>query len=131
VDKQSVGKFQYSLGIIVKSTTALTILLGFGLVIPLTLWFAWIHRSTIADFIPVSLFCASFAWLLVSLFQLNTTLRKLGLDPEGRTRLFSGPRPDDPDELRAWRCGWQFLYAVLAVLVCMLAVPVAAWLTGR
>lgn len=131
MDKQSVGKFQYSLGIIVKGTTALTILLGFGVVIPLTLWFAWIQRSTIADFIAVSLFCLSFAWLLMSLFQLNRTLRKLGLGPEGRTRLFSGPRPDDPDELRAWRCGWQFLYAVLAVLLCMLAVPVAAWLTGR
>jgi hypothetical protein len=131
VDKQAVGKLQHSLGIIVKGTTGLTILLGLGLVIPLTLWFTWVRRSAIANSIAVSLFCLSFAWLLMSLFQLNRTLGKLGLGPEGRTRLFSGPRPDDPDELRAWRCGWQFLYAVLAVLLCMIAIPVASWLAAR
>jgi hypothetical protein len=117
LDKQSVGKVQYGLGIIVKATTGLTILSGFLVVIPLTLWFAWTRHSAMANSIAVSLFCLSFAWVLISLLQLNRSLRNLGLAPEGRTRLFSGPRPNDPDELRAWRWGWQFLYAVLAVLL--------------
>jgi len=132
MDKQSTGRFQYGLGIIVKATTGLTILIGFLVVIPLTLWFAWIHHSAMANSIAVSLFCLSFAWLLISLFQLNRTLRKLGLGPEGRTRLFSmKSRPDDPDELRAWRSGWQFMYAILAVLLSMFAIPVTSWLAGQ
>ena len=132
MDKQSTGKFQYSLGIIVKATTGLTILVGFLVVIPLTLRYAWRNHSAIANSIAVSLFCLSFAWLLISLFQLNRTLRKLGLGPEGRTRVFSmKSRPDDPDELRAWRSGWQFMYAVLAVLLSMAAIPVASWLAGQ
>ena len=52
-------------------------------------------------------------------------------DPEGRMRLFSGPRPDNPDEHRAWKWGWHFMYAVLAVLLSMIAFPVTAWLTGK
>jgi hypothetical protein len=131
MEKQFAGKFQYGLGFVVKATTGLTILSGFLVVIPLTLWFAWARQSAIANSIAVSLFCLSFAWVLVSLLQLNRGLRRLGLGPEGRTRLFSGPRPDDPDELRAWRWGWQFMYAVLAVLLCMVAIPVTSWLSGK
>ncbi len=131
MDKQSVGKVQYGLGVIVKATTGLTILSGFLVVIPLTLWFAWARHSAMANSIAVSLFCLSFAWVLTSLLQLNRSLRKLGVGPEGRTRLFSGPRPNNTDELRAWRWGWQFLYAVLAVLLCMIAIPVASWLAGQ
>jgi hypothetical protein len=132
IDKQSAGKFHYILEIFGRAATGLTILLGFLVVIPLTLWFAWVGRSGIAYSIAQSVFCLSFAWGLISLFQLRRSLRKLGLGPEGRTRLFSmKSRPDDPDELRAWRCGWQFMYAVLAVLLSMAAIPVASWLTGR
>jgi hypothetical protein len=68
VDKQSYP--HYVIGIFVRAGTGLTILSGFGVVIPLTLWFAWIHPSSIANSIAVSLFCVSFAWGLISLFQL-------------------------------------------------------------
>src|SRR5712692_1341552 len=71
MDKQFAGKFQYGLGFVVKATTGLTILSGFLVVIPLTLWFAWARHSAIANSIAVSLFCLSFAWVLVSLLQLN------------------------------------------------------------
>jgi hypothetical protein len=112
--------------------TRLTALMAFLIVIPLTLWFAWVGHSAIAYSIAQSLFCLSFAWLVISLLQLQRNLRKLGLGPEGRTRLFSmKSRPDDPDEFRAWRWGWQFMYAVIAVLLCMIAIPVAAWLAER
>jgi hypothetical protein len=132
MDKQSYPKFHYVFGIFSRAVTGLTILMGFLVVIPLTLWFAWIHPSSIANSIAVSLFCLSFAWGLISLFQLQRSLRKLGLSPEGTTQLFSMKSPpEDPDELRAWRWGWQFMYAVLAVMLCMIAIPVVSWLAGR
>jgi hypothetical protein len=59
------------------------------------------------------------------------SLRKLGLNGQDRLRLFSGPRPDDPDELRAWQLGWHFMYAVVAVMVCMIAIPIASWLSSK
>ena len=132
LEKQSGGKFQLSLGIIGRGMTGLTALLGFLIVIPLTLWFAWGGNSAIAYSIAQSLFCVSFAWLLISLLQLQRNLRKLGLGAEGRTRLFSMRLPpDDPDELRAWRWGWQFMYAVLAVVLCIVAIPLISWLSGK
>src|SRR5512136_1663125 len=104
MEKQSYRKFHPVLEIFGRAATGLTILLGFLVVIPLTLWFAWAGHSPIANSITVTLFCLSFAWVLISLVQLNRSLGKLGLGPEGRTRLFSmKSRPDDPDELRAWR----------------------------
>ena len=83
-----------------------------------------------AESVIQTLFCLSFAWVWIAMLQCYRSLRQLGLDGEGRMRLFSGPRPDDPDELRAWKWGWH-LYAVLAVLLSMIAFPVTAWLTGK
>jgi hypothetical protein len=39
--------------------------------------------------------------------------------------------PDDADELRAWRSGWQFICAVLAVMLSMVAIPVTSWLSKK
>jgi hypothetical protein len=112
--------------------TWLTALLGLLIVIPLTLWFTWVGHSTIGYSIALSLFCLAFAWLLISVLQLRRNLGKLGLGPGGATRLFSmRSPPDDPDELRAWRSGWQFMYAVLAVMLCMIAIPIVSWLAGQ
>jgi hypothetical protein len=131
MEKRAAEKSQHSLAVVGRAINRLTVVVGFFIVIPLTLWFAWVGHSSIAYSIAQSLFCLSFGWLLISLLQLQRNLRKLGLGPEGRTRLFSGQRPDDPDELRAWQLGWQFMFAVLAVLVCMIAIPVTAWLSGK
>lgn len=114
-----------------KAVTGLAILMAFLIVIPLTLWFAWAHYESLVNAILVTLFCVSFAWCWVSLILCYRRLLKLGLDGEGRLRLFSGPRPDDPDELLAWQSGWHFMYAVLAVLLCMIAIPMASWLSGK
>ena len=101
------------------------------LVISLTLWFAWVHRSSVAESVVQTFFCLSFAWVWIAMLQCYRSLRQLGLDGEGRMRLFSGPRPEDRDELRAWKWGWHFMYAVLAVILSMIAIPVTAWLTGK
>jgi hypothetical protein len=27
--------------------------------------------------------------------------------------------------------GWHFIYAVLAVILCMIAIPISCWLSGK
>src|SRR6267154_68719 len=130
MNRQANGQFQIVIGTLLKTWYALAFLMAL-LVISLTLWFAWVHRSTVAESVVQTLFCLSFAWVWVAMLQCYRSLRQLGLDPEGRMRLFSGPRPDDLGELRPWQWGWQFMYAVLAVLSSMIAFPVMAWLTGK
>jgi hypothetical protein len=123
MNKRLDERFQSAVAGLVKATWALSILLGLLVVIPLFLWFAWARPTTLVDSVLVTLFCLSFGWVFVSMALCFRSLRKLGLDGQGRLRLFSGPRPSDPDELRAWRLGWQFMYAVLAVLLCIIAMP--------
>jgi hypothetical protein len=109
----------------------LTVSVALLVVIPLSLWFAWVHAFSLVNSILVTLFCVSFAWGNISLVLFFRSLRKLGLDGEGRMRLLSGPRPTDPDELHPWLLGWHFMFAVLAVLLSMIAIPVASWLGGK
>lgn len=108
-----------------------SVLLGLLVVIPLTLWFAWKDHTTLINPFLVTLFCLSFGWGLLSMALLFRSLKKLGLNGEERLRLFSGPRPDDPDELRVWQLGWHFMFAVLAVILRMLSIPFASWLSGK
>jgi hypothetical protein len=125
MDKRLEEKFQSGLSFIVRGGTWLFAVWALVVIVPLTLWCAWAAHSGIADLILQLLFVLSFTWGVVALLQFQRSLRKLRLGPEGRTRLFSMKSPpDDPDELRAWRWGWQFMYAVLAVLLCMIAMPV-------
>jgi hypothetical protein len=102
MNKQSDARFKSAVGGLVRAVSGGSILLGLFLVIPLTLWFAWARHTAILNPILVTLFCLSFGWGLVSMVLCFSSLRKLGLDGQGRLRLFSGPRPEDSDELRAW-----------------------------
>lgn len=132
MNQQTYGRFQGVMDILVRVSSGLAILLAFMVTIPLTLWFTWRHpASTFAYPAVVTLFCLSFAWATVSMLQMQRSLRKLGLSSSDRMRIFSGPRPDDPDELCAWKWAWQFLYAVLAGVLSMIAIPMTAWLAGK
>lgn len=124
-------EFERVLERLFKVWAGLVNLLAFLVIIPLTLWVAWAHYTTFVDAILLTLFCLAFAWGLVSATLCFRCWRKLGLSGEGRLRLYSGPRPDDPDELRAWQLGWHFMYAIIAVMLCMVALPVASWLGGK
>jgi len=130
MNSQPQGQFQIVVTALIKVWYALGALMAL-LVISLTLWFAWVHRSSVAESVVQTFFCLSFAWVWIAMLQCYRSLRQLGLDGEGRMRLFSGPRPEDRDELRAWKWGWHFMYAVLAVILSMIAIPVTAWLTGK
>jgi hypothetical protein len=124
-------KYQLVLASLTKATTGLAMLLAFGVVIPLTLWSAWTYGETLANQLLMALFCVAFAWVFISMILCYRRLRELGLDGKGRLRLFSGPRPNDQSELRAWILGWHFIYAVIAVLLCMAAMPISWWLGRR
>lgn len=91
--------------------------------VSLTLWWAVAHHTTLAGSAIQIFGCAVFVWCWVSMFQCYRVLRQLGLSPEGRKQLFSGPRPDDPDELRAWLSFRRFLLAVLIFIALMIVIP--------
>ncbi|HXQ26708.1 MAG TPA: hypothetical protein VN822_09900 [Candidatus Acidoferrales bacterium] len=91
--------------------------------VSLTLWWIWTHHTNLAESAFQTFFCVAFIWVWVSMFQCYRALRRLGLSPEGRKQLFSGPRPNDPDELRAWLWFRRFLLAVLTVVLFMCAIP--------
>jgi hypothetical protein len=63
------------------------------------------------------------------MLQAQRGLRKVSSSE--RMRVFSGSRPEDPDELFAWKWAWQFLYAVVATVLSMIAIPIAASLSGK
>jgi hypothetical protein len=96
------------------------------IVIPFTLWFAWRRASALAHPIAVTLFCITLAWTAVSMLRMQRGLHKLGLSGTERMRIFSGPRPDDPDELYAWKWAWRFLCGIIAVGLCMIVIVIAS-----
>jgi hypothetical protein len=109
-------------------------LIGFLIVIPLSLWFAWNHHlSGVEALYSVieTVFCLSWGFVLVSTLQVHRAIRRLGISGQEAKTLFSGTRPTDPDELIAWKWGWRFMYGIIAGLLCMMALPATAWLTGK
>jgi hypothetical protein len=45
-------------------------------------------------------------------------------------RLFPGPRPGDPTELRAWIWHWHFYAACILILICMIVISISIWVHG-
>jgi hypothetical protein len=131
LDRELNAQLQRVTEALIRGWSVVFALAAFVIVIPLSLWFTWRRDSTFANQIAVMLFCVAFAWGVLSTVHMLRGLRKLGLSPANRMRVLSGPRPDDPDELYAWKWAWQFLYAIIAVMLCMIAIPIASWLTGQ
>jgi len=124
------GRLPTAIDSFIRISSALGTFLGFVVVIPLTLWFAWTHHSTLAEAIIKTLFCISFGWMMVSTLGWFRSFRALGNGPSSAALLL-GPRPEDPDELRAWKWGRQFRYALFAVLLSMIAFAVILQLNGE
>jgi hypothetical protein len=130
-EKQSGEQFQRIAEAFVRGMSKSMMLVACVFVLPLTLWFNRVRASTVANQTAVTIYCVAFAWGYVSLLRMLRGLRKLDLSPAYRMRVFSGPRPDDPDELYAWKWAWQFLYAIIAIGLSMIAIPIASWLSGQ
>ena len=84
-------KFRTAIDRFIRISFAVGAFLGFAVVIPLTLWFAWTHHSTLAEAIIKMLFCISFGWTMVSTLGWFCSFRALGNGPSSATLLL-GPR---------------------------------------
>ena len=128
--KPNDARFALAIERFIRISSALSVFFGFIVVIPLTLWFAWAHHSTVAEAMIKTLFCISFGWMMVSTLGWFRSFRALGSGSSSASLLL-GPRPEDPDELRAWKWGRQFRYAVFALLLSMIAFAVILRLNGE
>lgn len=128
MNKSGGQKFSDSIGLYVRASSGLAFLVALLIVIPLTLWLTWAHRSTVGESVVLTLFCLSFAWLNVSILKCQRSFRRLG--DSSSSRLFFGQAPEDPDELLAWRWGRHFRYSFLAVVLCMIAFGITKWING-
>ena len=127
-------ELERTLGGFTRIWTYLVALIGFAIVIPLTLWFAWAHRLTASEVlysVVETVFCLSWGFVLVSMLQVHRSLRRLGLSGTEAKMLLSGTRPRDPDELLLWKWAWRFMYGIIATLACMMALPAISWITGK
>jgi hypothetical protein len=115
----------------VRAGTAAEIFLGFILVVPLTLFFAWRSHSTLIEPLALTLFCIAFVWLNISILRWQRGLRKLGWTARGRGAFGLGPRPDDPEELDIWQKGAHFRYSFVAVLISMMAFGIVKFINGE
>lgn len=110
--------------------TAAEMFLAFLIVVPLTLWLAWAHRTGVAEPVILTLFCASFAWLNVSILRWQRNLRNLGWKSPSKLSFGFGLRPEDSGELEIWSRGKHLRYSFTAVLICMAAFATVKWLSG-
>jgi hypothetical protein len=102
------------------------VLLAFAAVLLFVVWFARSHKATIPDNVALTLVCFSFAWGYLAMWRVVRGCRKLGWKRSNYTRFLSGPRPGDPDELVIWRWTFQLCYALLAAVLCVLAIVFTA-----
>ena len=109
-----------------KASSGLTILLGFAGVLLSVVWFVRAHHATIPDNVVLTLICFSFGWTYLAMWKVGRGCRKLGWNRSNYTQFISGPRPADPDELVIWRWTFQLCYAILAVVLCVLAIAFTA-----
>lgn len=128
--KRIDGQLSKAIGIFVRASAALEILLAFLVVIPLTLWLAWARHSTIAEPVVLILFCVSFAWGNVAVLKWQRSFRELGWSSTNKLAFGLGPRPEDPDELQLWQWGRHFCYSFTAILLCMFALAILEWFQG-
>ena len=81
-------------------------------------------RSTVAVVMSIGL-----VWSCISTWARVYVCEAAGL----RTpmRLFPGPRPSDPIELRAWIWHWHFYAAVVVILISMVVISISIWAHGN
>jgi hypothetical protein len=130
-NKTPGGEFQSAMIALARVGSVLAALMAFLIVIPLTLRLAWGNTSSFANAIVTTLFCVSFGWVNVSTIMTQRAIRKLGLSSISVKNIISSPRPVDPDELNVWIWMRRTLFAFVAVILCMIAIPLTWWLTGE
>jgi hypothetical protein len=106
--------------------SGLAVLVGFVAILLFLSWNARAHRTEIPDAVVLATICFSFGWVYLALWELDRGRRRLGWNRSNMTKLLTGPRPDDPDELFIWQWTLQLCCAILSVLLCVVALTLAA-----
>ena len=101
--------------------SGLTVLIGYVLVLLFIVLIARAHSTEIPDAVVLAMICFSFGWTALANWKLVRGGRKLGWNRSNVTKLLTGPRPDDPDELFIWQWTLQLCCASLSVVVCVAA----------
>lgn len=114
-----------SVGISAAASSGLGVLVGFVVVLLCVVLLARAHHATIPNDVALTLICFAFGWVYLALWKVHRGCRRLGWDRSHYTQLLSGSRPDDPDELLIWWWTLQLLNAILAVVLCVLAIAFA------
>jgi hypothetical protein len=101
--------------------SGIVVLVGYVAVLSFLTWTARAHRTEIPDAVGLAMICFSFGWTYLAIWKLVRGGRKLGWNRSNLTKLLTGPRPDDPDELFIWQWTLQLCYASLSVVICVAA----------
>jgi len=100
------------------------------IIVPRMLYSSWTDRNAqLPEKIVVTALCLAVPWGVVTTWVWSRNYRKLKLSSS--TRLLFGPRPSNPDELRAWIWGRQCRYAFLTVVICLVAFAILIWFRER
>ncbi len=126
MDQDTNKNASRSTAILARDPWGLAVLLGFVAILLAVVWFARTHHATIPAALVITLVCISFGWASLAMWQVHRGCRKLGWDRSHYTQLLAGLRPDDPNALFIWFWTLQLCYAILAVVLCMLAIGFAA-----
>ena len=101
--------------------SGLAVLVGFVAILLFLSWNARAHRTEIPDAVGLAMICFAFGWSYLAIWKLVRGGRRLGWNRSNLTKLLTGPRPDDPDELFIWQWTLQLCCASLSLVVCVLA----------
>jgi hypothetical protein len=115
------GKASSKTGIFAQDRSGLVVLLAFVAVLLSVVWIVKAQHATIPEGLGMTLFCLPLGWAYLSMWSVFRRCRKLGWTRSNYTQFLSDPRSNDADELFIWRWTWQLCYAVLAVVLSVLA----------
>jgi hypothetical protein len=79
------------------------------------------QRTEIPDAVGLAMIGFSFGWTGVANWKLVRGGRRLGWNRSNMTKLLTGSRPDDPDELFIWQWTLQLCCAISSVVLCVVA----------
>jgi hypothetical protein len=122
LDRDTHNEPSNSPAILPKAPAAgLTVLVGYVVVLLFIVWMARAHRMEIPDAVVLAVICFSFGWVYLALWKLDRGRRRLGWNRSNMTKLLTGLRPDDPDELFIWQWTLQLCFAIVSVVLCVVA----------
>jgi len=90
-------------------------------ILPITWWLIRDSESSKAGQVIFALSVSVMLWASTGIFQVCRRCRKLGWNRSTLARFLSSGRPSDAEELLVWQWVLQVCYAIVALVVCLVA----------